>query len=63
MMVAAHQNDLRAAAGSGFATAFVRRPDEHGHGTGLANAVDPESDPTFDFTANDFNELADQLGC
>jgi len=63
MMTAAHQNDLLAAAGSGLHTAFVRRPDEYGHGTGLGNKANPESDPSFDFAANSFNDLADQLGC
>ena len=63
MMTAAHQNDLRSAAKSGLHTAVVRRPDEFGNGTGLGNKADPETDPSFDFTANSFNELADQLGC
>ena len=63
MMTAAHQNDLRAASDQGLKTAFVRRPDEFGHNTGLRNTADPETDPSFNFTANSFNELADQLGC
>ncbi|MDA1256753.1 MAG: haloacid dehalogenase type II [Chloroflexi bacterium] len=63
MMTAAHPGDLRASAAVGLHTAFVRRPDEQGHGTGLANKPDLESDPSFDFTASSFNDLADQLGC
>jgi len=63
MMTAAHQNDLRSAAKSGLHTAFVRRPDEFGNGSGLGNKADPETDPSFDFTSNSFNDLADQLGC
>src|SRR5262249_57617960 len=34
MMVAAHSNDLKAAAALGLATAHIARPDEHGPGTG-----------------------------
>lgn len=59
MMVAAHLDDLEAAAELGFATAHVPRPDEHGEGTGAASA--PES--SVDHVADDFNKLADELGC
>jgi len=56
MMVAAHPYDLSAAAEQGMRTAFVRRPQEWG--TGKAEA------PTFpvDITAEDFIDLATQLG-
>ena len=56
MMVAAHPYDLAAAAEQGMRTAFVRRPQEWG--TGKAEA------PTFpvDITAEDFIDLATQLG-
>jgi 2-haloacid dehalogenase len=59
MMVAAHNGDLAAAAAQGFKTAFVRRPTEYGPGqtTDLAPAGD------WDFIAEDFNDLAEQLGC
>src|SRR5256886_13871116 len=56
MMVAANPYDLSAAAEQGMRTAFVRRPQEWG--TGKAEA------PTFpvDITAEDFTDLATQLG-
>ncbi len=58
MMVAAHIHDLRAAAGRGFRTAYVHRPDEFG--------VSPEGRPwpadEFDFTVDSFTALADRLG-
>ncbi len=59
MMVAAHKHDLRAAAAQGLKTAFVRRPHEHGRNRGK----DLEDDPAFTINANDFIDLADQLGC
>ena len=59
MMVAAHKHDLRAAAQHGLMTAFVRRPHEHGRNTGK----DLADDPAFTINANDFLDLADQLGC
>ena len=58
MMVAAHQNDLRAARELGFKTAFVMRPFEHG-----PHAVpDLTADPSFDVVATDLVDLARQLG-
>lgn len=59
MMVAAHKHDLRAAATHGLKTAFVRRPHEYGRNTGK----DLEDDPAFSINANDFSNLAYQLGC
>ena len=59
MMVAAHPSDLRAAAKCGLATAYVRRPLERGPG----GTPEPFADGEFDFTAEDFNDLARQLGC
>ena len=56
MMVAAHPDDLRAAAGQGLATAYVRRPREWGPAT-----VVPEPDPAFDAVANDLVDLAGRL--
>jgi 2-haloacid dehalogenase len=56
MMVAAHQDDLRAAKGIGFKTAFVRRPNEG------PNGEHRPIEPGWDFVVNDFNELATQLG-
>ena len=57
MMVAAHQNDLRAARGVGFRTAFVPRPLEGPNGE---KNLTP--DPVFDVVAADFNALASALG-
>jgi 2-haloacid dehalogenase len=57
MMVAAHQNDLRAAHGLGFRTAFVPRPKEGPNGE--RNFA---PDPVFDVVAADFNALASALG-
>jgi 2-haloacid dehalogenase len=59
LMVAAHGNDLEAAARAGLRTAFVWRPDEKGPGKGDAMPAPG----TFDLQARDFLALADQLGC
>ena len=59
LMVTTHNNDLTAAYEYGFRTAFVRRPDEWGG----ERPPDPDPDPVADLVANDFNHLADQLGC
>jgi 2-haloacid dehalogenase len=56
MMVAAHQDDLRAARGIGFKTAFVRRPKEG------PNGDHRPVEPGWDVVVNDFNELATKLG-
>lgn len=58
MMVAAHEDDLRAARAAGLATAFVRRPLEHGPGA----APERVPDPALDVVAEDFLDLARQLG-
>ena len=57
LMVAAHVDDLVAAAATGFRTAYVPRPDERGLGV----ADPPRAD--FDLVAKDFLDLANQLGC
>jgi len=59
LMVAAHNGDLVAAAKVGLRTAFVRRPTEYGSNQKL----DIEPEHKFDFVADDFLDLADQLGC
>lgn len=58
MMVAAHSNDLAAAASYGLSTAHIARPHEHGPAGG-------ETAPTVPVTyaARDLADLADQLGC
>lgn len=57
MLVAAHQNDLLAAARSGLRTAFIPRPLEFGP----ARRPDLTADPSFDYVAADFVELARKL--
>lgn len=57
MLVAAHNDDLRAAAALGFATAFVARPTEYGpHQT-----KDLDADGPWDLVCADFTELAAAL--
>ena len=58
MMVASHKHDLRAAAQSGLKTAFVRRPHEYGRN----NNPDLAPEPEFTYNADDFVDLAAQLG-
>jgi 2-haloacid dehalogenase len=60
LMVAAHGLDLAAAAKNGYRTAYVKRPAEWGP---LGEPELMRSDLDFDFVAEDFNDLADQLGC
>ena len=57
MMVAAHSNDLDAAAQCGLRTAHIARPDEYGPNTG-------ETAPKVkvDYTAKDLLDLAKKLG-
>ncbi len=59
MMVAAHNGDLIAAAEQGLRTAFVPRPTEHGPG----QTTDLAADREFDYVAESFVALAQQLGC
>lgn len=59
MMTAAHNNDLHAAARTGFRTAFVPRPVEHGPG----QTKDLSAEPGIDIAAESFIDLADKLGC
>jgi 2-haloacid dehalogenase len=57
MMVAAHSNDLAAAAALGLRTAHVARPNEHGPGRGEAAPSVP-----VDFAVKGVEELAAKLG-
>ena len=59
MMVAAHNNDLAAARGIGFRTAFVPRPTEYGPG----QKKDLVAEHDWDVVARDFLDLANRLGC
>ncbi len=56
LMVAAHSNDLAAAAQAGLRTAFVARPDEKGPGRGEVRATVP-----VDVSVNSLIELAERL--
>lgn len=58
MLVAAHPSDLRAARQQGCRTAYVIRPLEFGAGHPLPDFVAGE----FDYVADDFLDLAQQLG-
>ena len=58
MMVAAHEHDLQSAHKHGLRTAFVHRPLERG--PGKAAEIPPAG--RYDVTANDFLDLAQQLG-
>jgi len=57
MMVAAHSNDLAAAAACGLRTGHVARPNEHGPGRGETGPKGP-----VDVAGKSLLELADQLG-
>ena len=59
MMVAAHNDDLRAARDAGLRTGFVRRPKEHG----ANQTTDVGADGPWDIAVDDFCALADALGC
>lgn len=59
MMVAAHNDDLRAARGRGMRTAFVTRPTEYGP----AQTADLAPDDDWDVVAADLGDLAGKLGC
>jgi 2-haloacid dehalogenase len=58
LMVAAHKYDLNAARGQGLRTAFVARPFE----LGPNGNVNTTPDPSYDFNATSFTDLAEQLG-
>jgi 2-haloacid dehalogenase len=59
MMVAAHQDDLEAAAELGMATAYVLRPDEFGPDV----TIEPTRENAWTHVAESFTQLADQTGC
>ena len=59
MMVAAHNQDLKAARNLGLKTAFVARPTEYGP----LQKYDFEATGNWDIVAADFNGIADRMGC
>ena len=59
MMVAAHNNDLKAAQHLGLKTAFVARPTEYGP----LQSRDFEATGEWDIVAKDFAGVAERMGC
>ena len=59
MLVAAHNNDLAAAARTGYRTAFVVRRNEHG----LGQTVDLAADQPWDVVTDSFIGVAEAMGC
>ena len=59
MLVAAHNDDLAAAAAVGFRTAFVVRPTEKGP----AQTIDFKADRAWDVVTDSCHGLADAMGC
>ena len=59
LMVAAHNNDLKAAKKEGMKTAFVLRPTEHGNNQ--SSDLKPSQD--WNYIVNNFHDLADLLKC
>jgi 2-haloacid dehalogenase len=59
LMVAAHNDDLRAARALGFGSAFVARPTEYGPG----QQRDLVAEEAWDLVCGSLDELAERLGC
>ena len=65
MMVAAHDDDLKAASLQGMKTGYVHRPYEYGKDKlfDISEVNDNKGDRSWDFISKDLNDLAYQLGC
>ena len=65
MMVAAHDDDLKAASFQGMKTGYVHRPYEYGKDKlfDISQVNDYKGDRSWDFISRDLNDLAYQLGC
>ena len=65
LMVAAHDDDLKAASLQGMKTAYVHRPFEYGKDKlfDIAEVNDYKDDIKCDIVSKDLNDLAIQLGC
>ena len=65
LMVAAHDDDLKAASLQGMKTAYVHRPFEYGKDKlfDLAEVNDYKGNRSWDIMSKDFNDLAFKLGC
>ncbi len=59
MLVAAHNNDLQAAANVGYRTAFVVRPTEYGPN----QSKDLRAERDWDVITDSFTGVADAMGC
>ncbi len=59
MLVAAHNDDLAAAAATGYRTAFVVRPQEYGPD----QKKDKAATQAWDIVTDSFNGVADAMGC
>ena len=57
MMVAAHNDDLRAARSLGLKTAYINRPYEYGK----SQSTDLQAEEEWDYICNSMSELADRL--
>ena len=65
IMVAAHDDDLKAASLQGMKTGYVHRPYEYGKDKlfDISEVNDYKGDRSWDFISKDLNDLAYQLGC
>lgn len=65
MMVAAHDDDLKAASLQGMKTGYVHRPYEYGKDKlfDISEVNDYKGDRSWDFISKNLNDLAYQLGC
>jgi 2-haloacid dehalogenase len=65
LMVAAHDDDLKAASLQGMKTAYVHRPFEYGKDKlfDIAQVNDYKDDRKWDIVSKDLKDLAKQLGC
>ena len=65
LMVAAHDDDLKAASLQGMKTAYVHRPFEYGKDKlfDIAEVNDYKDDIKWDIVSRDLIDLAKQLGC
>ena len=65
MMVAAHDDDLKAASLQGMKTGYVHRPYEYGKDKlfDISKVNDYKGYRSWDFISKDLNDLAYQLGC
>ena len=65
LMVAAHDDDLKAASLQGMKTAYVHRPFEYGRDKmfDIAEVNDYKGNREWDIVSRDLNDLAKQLSC